>query len=78
MPGAPEKETARMAGPENDPEEPLYSGEPLETAEGTRVPRQQPAGPESEGGGEFPDPDTPARLPAPGAADAESEDDTGS
>jgi hypothetical protein len=57
-----------MADPENDPEERLYSGEPLETAEGTRVPRQQPVGPESAGGGEFPDPETPPVLPAPGAA----------
>jgi hypothetical protein len=58
-----------MADPENDPEERLYSGEALETSEGRRVPRQQPVGTESEGGGEFPDPDAPAVLPAPGAAD---------
>jgi hypothetical protein len=64
-----------MADPENDPEERLYSGEPLDTPEGTRVPRQQPVGPESEGGGEFPDPDTPPRLPAPGAVDADSDDE---
>jgi hypothetical protein len=62
-----------MADPETDPEERLYSGEPLETSEGTRVPRQQPVGPESEGGGEFPDPDTPPVLPAPGAAEADSD-----
>lgn len=58
-----------------DPESPLYSGEPLETEDGIRVPRQQTAGEEAiEGGGEFPDPNTPPRLPAPGAAeDAETE-----
>jgi hypothetical protein len=64
-----------MADPENDPEERLYSGEQLETSEGTRVPRQQPVGPESEGGGEFPDPDTPSRLPAPGAAETDTDPD---
>ena len=66
-----------MADPENDPEERLYSGESLETSEGTRVPRQQPAGPESEGGGEFPDPATPPRLPAPGAAETDADGDEG-
>lgn len=53
-----------------DPEAPLYSGEPLETEEGVRVPRQQSAGQDAiEGGGEYPDPDTPPQLPAPGAAE---------
>ena len=57
-----------------DPEAPLYSGEPLETEEGIRVPRQQAAGQDAvEGGGEYPDPNTPPKLPAPGAA--EDEDD---
>ncbi|MDQ3947436.1 MAG: hypothetical protein M3357_20220 [Actinomycetota bacterium] len=56
----------------HDPEAPLYSGEPLETEEGTRVPRQQAAGQDAvEGGGEFPDPSTPPQLPAPGAAEDE-------
>ena len=65
-----------MAGaPQTDPEEPLYSGESLETADGPRVPRQQPVGPQAEGGGEFPDPDTQPRLPAPGAAEPAAEDD---
>jgi hypothetical protein len=62
---------------EHDPEAPLYSGEPLETEEGTRVPRQQSAGEDAiEGGGEYPDPATPPQLPAPGAAeDGEQGDD---
>ncbi|HEY3238157.1 MAG TPA: hypothetical protein VGL92_01240 [Acidimicrobiia bacterium] len=59
-----------------DPEAPLYSGEPLETEEGIRTPRQQSAGGDAiEGGGEYPDPATPPQLPAPGAAkDAEDGD----
>ena len=62
---------------ERDPEAPLYSGEPLETEEGVRVPRQQAAGQDAiEGGGEYPDPDTPSQLPAPGAAD-DPEDEAG-
>jgi hypothetical protein len=45
-------------------------GEPLETEEGTRRPVQQNAGPGvEEGGGEWPDPDTPPRPPAPGSAE---------
>ncbi len=61
---------------EHDPEAPLYSGEPLETEEGTRVPRQQSAGGDAiEGGGEYPDPDTPAQLPAPGAAEGGDDED---
>jgi hypothetical protein len=61
---------------EDDPEAPLYSGEPLETEEGTRVPRQQSAGGDAiEGGGEYPDPATPPRLPAPGAAEDDDEGD---
>jgi hypothetical protein len=60
-----------------DPEAPLYSGEPLETEEGVRVPRQQAVGGDAiEGGGEYPDPDAPPRLPAPGAAEDEDERDT--
>lgn len=61
---------------EDDPEAPLYSGVPLETEAGTRVPRQQAAGEDAiEGGGEYPDPATPPQLPAPGAA--EDADDGG-
>ena len=45
-------------------------GEPLETEDGIRVPAQQNAGPGiEEGGGEWPDPNTPPQLPAPGAAE---------
>lgn len=64
---------------ERDPEAPLYSGEPLETEEGVRVPRQQSVGEAAmEGGGEYPDPDTPPQLPAPGAAkDTEDGEDEG-
>lgn len=67
---------------ERDPEAPLYTGEPLETEEGVRVPRQQSAGQDAiEGGGEYPDPDTPPQLPAPGAAedgeDGERDEDAG-
>jgi hypothetical protein len=59
----------------HDPEAPLYSGEPLDTEEGVRVPRQQSVGEAAmEGGGEYPDPDTPPRLPAPGAAEDDDED----
>lgn len=59
-----------------DPEAPLYSGEPLETEEGTRTPRQQAAGQDAiEGGGEYPDPATRPKLPAPGAAEDEEGDD---
>jgi hypothetical protein len=59
---------------ESDPvEDPSVVGEPLETEEGVRVPAQQNVGAGvEEGGGEWPDPDTPPQLPAPGAA----EDDT--
>jgi hypothetical protein len=52
--------------------DPSVVGEPLETEEGTRRPVQQNVGAEvEEGGGEWPDPDTPPRLPAPGAAEPE-------
>lgn len=45
-------------------------GEPLETEDGVRRPAQQNVGPGvEEGGGEWPDPNTPPRLPAPGAAE---------
>ena len=60
-------------GKERQPDEvedPSVVGEPLETEEGTRVPAQQNVGAGvEEGGGEWPDPDTPPRLPAPGAAE---------
>lgn len=56
-----------MPGQEEDP---LVVGEPLETEEGVEVPAQQNVGAGvEEGGGEWPDPNTPPKLPAPGAAD---------
>lgn len=52
------------------PDEAQAIGEPLETEDGVRVPAQQNVGPGvEEGGGEWPDPNTPPQLPAPGAAD---------
>ena len=54
---------------DDDPEAPLYSTVPLETDHGVVVIQQQNVGPDNEaGGGEWPDPHTPPRLPAPGAA----------
>jgi|1185.fasta_scaffold74004_2 hypothetical protein len=51
-----------------DPEAPLYSGVELETSSGTRVPQQMNVGSDNmEGGGEWPDPHTPPKDPAPGA-----------
>jgi len=60
----------------DDDLDPQVVGEPLETEDGIRVPAQQNVGAGvEEGGGEWPDPNTPPRLPAPGAAeDAEGED----
>jgi hypothetical protein len=55
---------------DGEPDELLYTSEPLEADDGTEyVIRQQNVGPGNEvGGGEWPDPGTPARSPAPGAA----------
>jgi hypothetical protein len=59
---------------QDDQEDPQVVGEPLETEDGVRVPAQQNVGAGvEEGGGEWPDPATPPKLPAPGAA----EDDPG-
>ena len=59
-----------MESPEQPPEDPQVVGEPLETEEGVQVPAQQNVGAGvEEGGGEWPDPDTPPKLPAPGAAE---------
>jgi len=63
-----------MERPADDPpvveEDPSVVGEPLETEDGVRVPAQQNVGAGvEEGGGEWPDPDTPPKLPAPGAAE---------
>jgi hypothetical protein len=53
----------------DDPEDSLYTSEPLEAEDGrTYVIQQQNVGPGNEkGGGEWPDPHTPPRAPAPGA-----------
>jgi NADH-quinone oxidoreductase subunit F len=52
----------------DDVEAPLYTSEPVETEEGTVVIQQQAGGKDNvEGGGEWPDPDTPPQRPAPGA-----------
>jgi len=57
------------SAPLDDPEAPLYSTVPLEAEDGsTYVIRQQNVGPDNElGGGEWPDPQTPSRAPAPGS-----------
>ncbi len=60
---------------ERSEEDPQVVGEPLETEDGVRIPAQQNVGAGGEeGGGEWPDPDTPPQLPAPGAAEDEPED----
>jgi hypothetical protein len=60
---------------EHTEEDPQVVGEPLETEDGVRVPAQQNVGAGvEEGGGEWPDPDTPPKLPAPGAAEDDPED----
>jgi len=49
-------------------DEKMYTSEPVETEDGTVVIQQQNVGRENmEGGGEWPDPDTPPQPPAPGA-----------
>jgi hypothetical protein len=49
-------------------DEKMYTGETLDTSEGPRTPQQMNVGPGNEqGGGEWPDPQTPAQAPAPGA-----------
>jgi len=54
--------------------DPSVVGEPLETDEGRRRPVQQNVGyGVEEGGGEWPDPDTPPQPPAPGSADEPDE-----
>ena len=51
-------------------DEKMYTGETLETPDGPKTPQQMNVGKNNEdGGGEFPDPATPAQPPAPGAAD---------
>jgi hypothetical protein len=64
--GVPRDDTADE--PEASPDERLYSTVPLETEHGEVVIRQQNVGADNmEGGGEWPDPETPPRPPAPGA-----------
>jgi hypothetical protein len=54
----------------DDPDARLYTTAPLEAEDGTTyVIQQQNVGPDNElGGGEWPDPETPPRSPASGAA----------
>ena len=64
----PERDEDERGGQEPDPEAPLYSTVPLETEEGEVVIEQQNVGVDNmQGGGEWPDPDTPPKPPAPGA-----------
>lgn len=67
LPGDEDPDAQRDAEPSD---EKLYSTVPLEDEDGeTSVIRQQNVGPGNEdGGGEWPDPDTPPRPPAPGSA----------
>ena len=59
---------------DDERQDPSVVGEPLETGDGVRVPAQQNVGTGvEEGGGEWPDPNTPPKLPAPGAADDDDE-----
>ncbi len=69
-------EPGDVQSPESDPLDAQVRSEVLEDEEGEDyVVDQQNAGPESEsGGGEWPDPDTPPKLPAPGAAEDADED----
>jgi hypothetical protein len=55
---------------DEDPEAPLYTSTELEDEDGEPyVIQQQNVGPGNElGGGEWPDPDTPPKSPAPGSA----------
>jgi uncharacterized spore protein YtfJ len=63
----------------SESDDPSVVGEPLETEDGVRVPAQQNVGAGvEEGGGEWPDPNTPPQPPAPGAADdGENSESTG-
>jgi hypothetical protein len=66
----PEEPSRRRATDEAEEpsDERLYSSVPLETEDGEVVIRQMNVGPDNmEGGGEWPDPETPPRPPAPGA-----------
>jgi hypothetical protein len=53
---------------ETPSDEKMYSTVPLETEDGTVVIQQQNVGKDNmQGGGEWPDPDSPPQDPAPGA-----------
>jgi hypothetical protein len=50
----------------------MYTGETLDTPEGPKTPQQMNVGVDNEeGGGEWPDPDTPPQAPAPGSAEGD-------
>jgi len=62
-------------GDEQEELDPSVVGEPLETEDGVRVPAQQNVGAGvEEGGGEWPDPNTPPKPPAPGSAEEPPQD----
>lgn len=64
-----------MATEEPDPHEDKVRSVPLPTEEGDVVVAQENLSPEvAAGGGEWPDPDTPPRGPAPGSAGPEGEE----
>ncbi len=52
----------------DDPDARLYTSAPIDTDDGSVVIQQQNVGPDNEeGGGEWPNPETPPQRPAPGA-----------
>jgi hypothetical protein len=60
MPARHRNQRSADTPPEDDPEAPLYTSEPVETEDGTVVVQQQNVGKDNmKGGGEWPDPDTP-------------------
>ncbi len=75
---SPEEARARQdTGPDGDrpADWRLYTGEPVDGEAGTYRPQQMNVGRDNmEGGGEWPDPDTEARPPAPGAAEPDEQD----
>jgi hypothetical protein len=65
-----------MERDELDDDERMYTGEPVETSEGTYRPRQMNVGKDNmEGGGEWPDPHTEARGSAPGSTEEQVDDE---
>jgi hypothetical protein len=64
----PRDDEPRTDEDETPSDEKMYTSEPLETDEGTVRIQQQNVGRDNmRGGGEWPDPDTPAEPPAPGS-----------